>query len=181
MLSRAGFVVRAVAADLDEGALPGERADALVERLARAKAAAVAGRAAPGEIIVAGDTVVLLDGEVLGKPLDDADALRMLRALSGRSHDVLGGWCVRRGVREISGVARTKVRFRALAEREIAEYIATGEPRDKAGAYGLQGRGGALVAAVEGSRENVVGMPLEEVRGAIAEIGGEGADPSAAP
>lgn len=173
MLERAGFSVRAIPADLDECPRPGERAEELVRRLAEEKAAAVAGLATPAEWVVAGDTVVVLAGELLGKPSDDADAARMLRALSGRWHEVLGGWCVRRGDRGLSGLARTRVRFRGLDEREIAEYVASGEPRDKAGAYAIQERGGAFVESVEGSFSNVVGLPLGAVLSAIDAIASE--------
>ncbi len=170
MLEGAGFQVRVVPPAVDESALLGEEAAALVVRLARSKAESVAADA--DEIVVAGDTVVLLDGEVLGKPRDADDAMRMLRSLSGRAHEVIGGWCVRRGGDVISGVARTTVRFRTLTDLEIGDYVATGEPFDKAGAYGIQERGGALVASIEGSFANVVGLPLDEVVQAMGRLRG---------
>lgn len=170
MLERAGFAVRGHSPEIDESPHPGEDASALVLRLARAKAAAGAAVASHEEVIVAGDTVVALGDEILGKPRDAAEAARMLRALSGREHDVLGGWCVRRGGHELAGVVRTTVRFRPIGEDEIASYIASGEPLGKAGAYAIQERGGAFVAAVAGSFANVVGLPLGAVLEAIAEL-----------
>ena len=176
LLTAAGFSVAVVPPDLDETAHPGEPPPALVERLAREKAAAVAeGRDA---LVVAGDTVVVLDDSILGKPRDGADAGRMLRQLSGRTHAVLGGWCVRRRSQVLSGVERTEVRFRTISDAEIEAYIATGEPRDKAGAYGIQERGGAFVETVMGSFDNVVGLPLATVRAAILALsGGAGRSP----
>ena len=138
------FTVRT--ADIDEhmdAALPPERE---VERVARAKAAAIAETANSDDIIIAADTSVVC-GEVLGKPKSEQDAARMLRLLSGRWHEVMTGLCVQKGARVESLVSRSKLHFRALSDREIAAYIATGEPMDKAGAYGIQGRAGAFCDA----------------------------------
>ena len=179
LLAADGFSVEVLPPDLDETARPGETPDALVERLAREKAAAIA--VDREGIVVAGDTVVVLDDSILGKPTDDADATQMLRALSGRTHTVLGGWCVRRGTQVLSGVERTEVRFRSLSESEIAAYVATGEPHDKAGAYGIQERGGAFVRAVTGSYDNVVGLPLATVRSAIHAVTGRAEEGPAGP
>jgi septum formation protein len=165
LLTACGWEVEVRPAHVDEAALPGEPAAAMVERLARHKARAVSSDAE--HIVVAADTTVVLDGEALAKPLDDADAQRMLGRLQGRTHEVLTGYCVRRGAREQVGVVRTEVAFRPLTDREIAAYVATGEPRDKAGAYGIQGQGGALVDRVVGSYPNVVGLPVAEVVAAI--------------
>lgn len=163
------FVVRP--ADLDESAGPGEPAPAYVERVARAKAAAAA-RA--GEVVLAADTTVELEDAILGKPNDPSDAAVMLRRLSGRSHLVHTAVAVTvtvtpgvgAGVGAVSAVATkivsTKVRFARLSARDIEWYVATGEPLDKAGAYGLQGIGGAFVESIEGSWSNVVGLPLVE-------------------
>jgi septum formation protein len=162
--------VRSVAAD--ESVRPGERPEAYVRRVAVDKARAV--EAASGEVVLAADTAVVLSGEVLGKPRDDGDARRMLRALSGAAHAVLTGVCARRGApgpAETSVVVSTTVRFAALSDAQIGWYVATGEPRDKAGAYAIQGRGGAFVRAVEGSVSNVVGLPLEETLALLAELG----------
>jgi septum formation protein len=159
MLRRLGLDFEARAPDLDESALRGETAEALVDRLARAKAAAVC---RPGELAVAADTVVVLDGEVLGKPADDADATRMLRGLAGRGHDVFTGVAVLAGDdgRLATGVERTRVTFAPLSEREIDWYVRSGEPRDKAGAYGIHGLAALFVDAVDGNYPNVVGLPL---------------------
>ena len=151
------FTVRP--ADLDETPRPGETAAALVERLAREKAAAA--RPGPGEVAIAADTEVVGDGAVLGKPLDDADAARMLRLLAGREHEVLTGVAVLSGDdgRLASGVERTRVVVAPMSEREIAWYVATGEPRDKAGAYGIHGFFAVFATAVDGNYANVVGLP----------------------
>lgn len=120
-----------------------------------------------GEAALTADTVVFLDGEPLNKPEDDAHAKAMLTRLSGRAHDVVTAFCLRRGVREHTEAVSTRVWFRTLRELEIDHYVATGEPRDKAGAYGIQGEGGALVDRLEGSYTNVVGLPLAEVLRAL--------------
>ena len=112
------------------------------------------------QLILAADTVVVLDGAVLGKPRDAEDAVRMLRLLSGRRHEVLTGLCVLRGVDMRCGYERSAVRFRTLSGREISAYVATGEPLDKAGAYGIQELGALLVEGIEGDYFNVVGLPL---------------------
>jgi septum formation protein len=114
---------------------------------------------------------VVLDGEILGKPRDGDDARRMLHALSGRDHRVLTGVCVRRGPREESLVASSEVRLVPLDQARIAWYVATGEPLDKAGAYAVQGIAGAFVAEVRGSISNVVGLPLAESLGLLAQVG----------
>ena len=144
---------------VDETPRSGETAAALVERLAREKAAAHVGA---GELVLAADTLVVVDGEVLGKPADDADAARMLRLLSGRAHEVLTGVALVDGDsgRLAAGVERTRVDFAPLSPREVAWYVASGEPRDKAGAYGIQGLGGLFVTGVEGNYGTVVGLPL---------------------
>ena len=126
---------------------------------------------APGELVVGADTLVVLEDDRLEKPTDGVDAAHMLRRLAGRQHRVVTGWCVRRDGRERVGAVTTKVTFRRLSDPEIASYVASGEPLDKAGAYGIQGKGGALVDRVEGSYTNVVGLPLAEVLAAIEALG----------
>jgi septum formation protein len=143
---------------LDECVHPGELPAVAARRLAVEKASA--GAAAPGEAVLAADTVVALGDEVLGKPADVAEAERMIARLAGREHQVFTGLALRRDGRVVSGVERTRVRFRSLAPREPAEYVATGEALDKAGAYGIQGRGAALVERIEGDYFNVVGLPV---------------------
>ena len=160
------FTVRA--ANVDETPHPGEAPDAYVLRLAREKARA-AGR--PGELVLAADTTVVIDGEILGKPEDDADAGRMLRLLAGREHEVLTGVAVLCGDRIAAEVVRTAVRMAALNPGEIAWYAATGEPRDKAGAYAIQGLGSLFVESVSGNYSNVVGLPIPTVYRLFRELG----------
>jgi septum formation protein len=161
LLERMGFPIEVRPANTDESQHPGENAHDYVLRVAREKA-----RAVPGEIVLGADTSVVLRGAVLGKPADAQDARRMLRALSGQEHEVLTAVCVRRnagalGV-ELDTVVATEVRFARLTGAQIDWYVSTGEPLDKAGAYALQGAGGAFVETVVGSVSNVVGLPLGE-------------------
>ena len=167
LMREAGFDVRVIPADIDERSEPGETPVELVERLARLKAAAVAARdAAPGETVLAADTVVALDGSILGKPGDEQDAARMLSRLSGRTHEVATGVAIARGGGDAaeSFVSVTRVTFYPLGEDEIRAYVESGEPLDKAGAYGIQGAGGRmLVRSIEGDFYTVVGLPIAEV------------------
>ncbi|HZI63732.1 MAG TPA: Maf family protein [Thermoanaerobaculia bacterium] len=161
--------------EVDETPRSGEAPEAFVLRLAREKAGADSGgRAAPErEIVLAADTVVVVDGELLGKPRDAADAARMLRRIAGREHQVLTGVAVREAWSErvAADVERTQVRIAALSEPRIAWYVATGEPLDKAGAYAVQGLGALLVEAVFGNYTNVVGLPLPLVARLFADLG----------
>lgn len=176
LMREAGLAFRIEPADIDEGALEGEGPFELVERLARAKAASVAGRCAePGEIVVAADTIVALDGELLGKPADADDARRMLHALSGRTHQVATGACIARDGRAESFVEVTDVVFYKLADSEIDAYVQSGEPMDKAGAYGIQGIGGRmLVKKIDGDFYNVMGLPIARVVRKIRSIQQQG-------
>ena len=131
----------------------------LVEELSRRKCAEVAALR-PGGLVIGADTVVSIDGQVLGKPRDRAEAERMLRALSGRQHTVYTGVTVLYNGTEKTGSARTSVRFRPLTDGDITRYIATGEPMDKAGAYGIQGYGSVLVEGISGDYYNVMGLPV---------------------
>ncbi len=170
LLSGLGIALEVRPAETDESVLPGESPRPYVARVAREKA-----RAVPGDVVLAADTAVVLGDVILGKPRDPADAARMLRALSGTDHEVLTGVCVRRNgpgapvEREV--LVSTAVRFRALTDGEIAWYVATGEPLDKAGAYALQGAGGVLVESVTGSVSGVVGLPLVESVALLAAAG----------
>lgn len=128
--------------------------------LSRNKAAEVAALCGGDDVIIAADTVVALGGEILGKPIDENDAAIMLSKLSGRVHTVFTGVTVMRGDKSITEFERSDVRFRVLTEREIAAYVATGEPMDKAGAYGAQGVGALLVEGISGDFFNVMGLPL---------------------
>jgi septum formation protein len=148
-------------AAVPENRQPGESPTDFVERLAEAKARAV--DCAPGDIVLGADTVVCLDHHVLGKPADDHDAQRMLRLLSARDHWVYTGICLLSNGHAVTGVAGTKVTFERLTEDEIAEYTRSGEPRDKAGAYAIQGRAAKFVSSIEGCYHNVVGLPVSLV------------------
>ena len=125
----------------------------------------------PDKTVIGSDTVVIVDGEVLGKPRDHDDAAHMLRMLSGRKHTVVTGCCVIRGSRWLTFAESTRVEFYALSDREIEEYIATGEPFDKAGAYGIQGQGSLLVKGIEGDYFNVMGLPVARLKRELEEIG----------
>jgi septum formation protein len=150
-------------ADVDETPLDGEDPAATAARLASAKAAAVAARR-PGALILAADTLVVLEDRTLGKPADDAEAARMLALLSGREHRVVTGVCLSRGAEgPRTEIAWSSVRFSPLSAEEIAWYVATGEPRDKAGAYAVQGLGARFIERIEGSFTNVMGLPARAV------------------
>ena len=156
----------------EEAADPGLPPDELVKALSSNKAAEVAARCAvPGDVIIGADTIVVLDGKVLGKPKDAADAKRMLRALSGRTHTVYTGVTVRRDGEILRHAERTEVRFRALTDDEIDHYIATGEPLDKAGAYGAQGYASLFVEHLDGDFFNVMGLPLCALGKLLNELG----------
>ena len=146
--------------DVDEAVEPGLSPARMVEALSLRKAQAAAGRAGADDLIIAADTVVALDGRVLGKPRDQEEAFAMLSALSGREHRVYTGVTVLGGGRAATEHEETAVAFRALSPEEIRDYIATGEPMDKAGAYGIQGVGALLVQGIRGDYCNVVGLPL---------------------
>lgn len=124
--------------------------------------------------VIAADTVVVLDGKILGKPKDAADAVRMLTELSGRTHKVLTGVAVSFDGRQLAEVCETEVIFRTLTAAEIADYVATGEPLDKAGAYGIQGRGAVFVEKINGCYNNVVGLPLTRLHLMLAKLGVDG-------
>ena len=173
VLADAGFTFEAVAASVDESRRDGESAETHVRRLAEAKARAVAGGVSPPAIVIAADTVVVIEGELLGKPASPDDAGEMLRRLSGRTHQVLTGLAVLRipeGVTRVE-IETTQVTFAPLTETEIEVYVASGEPLDKAGAYAIQGRGGRFVARVEGCYFNVVGLPLARLYRILGEMG----------
>jgi len=165
LLQEAGIPFRVVPAAVPEELLPGERPAAHVRRLARAKAAAVAG-AFPDSVVLGADTSVVLGSNVFGKPGDVGQAREMLAALSGAVHDVLTGVCLRRlqpGA-EDSWVCRTRVRFRTLTPATIERYFSLVDPLDKAGAYAIQEHGDMLISDIDGLRSNVIGLPIEQVR-----------------
>ena len=143
----------------------------VVEELSRCKALAVAGHADPDDLIIAADTVVALEGAVLGKPADQREAFAMLTALSGNRHYVYTGLTVIQGDQVVTQHECTTVTFRELEPEEISHYIATGEPMDKAGAYGIQGLGAMLVSGIEGDYFNVVGLPIFRLSRILAGFG----------
>ena len=171
LLASVGLQVEVRPTRTDESVRSGEGADAYVRRLAREKAEAAP--CAPGEVVLGADTSVVLGGEILGKPADAADARRMLRLLSGRTHVVLTGVHGRAGDggRTETIVVSSAVRFVTLGEERIDWYVGTGEPLDKAGAYAVQGAGGSLVRGIAGSVSNVVGLPLAETLSLLGRLG----------
>ena len=150
-------------ADIDESYLPGEQPAAHAERLARGKAEAIVADAGQDVVTIGSDTIVVVDGDVLGKPRDRAHAKQMLRRLSGRSHVVMTGVAVAWQGRTFSGVEEVGVTFRDLSDDEIERYIDTGEPMDKAGAYGIQGFGATIVDRVDGDYFSVMGLALNRL------------------
>ena len=136
-------------------------------RNARAKALAIAATAPANATVIGADTIVVLDGRIFGKPADEADAHRMLAELSGRTHQVITGVCLVRNGQTEAFAETTDVRFKEISAEDIAAYVATGEPLDKAGAYGIQGRGGAFVDSVDGDYDNVVGLPVARLERAL--------------
>jgi septum formation protein len=168
LLRSAGIAFAVQAADIDETPMTGETARACAERLAREKALAVS-RARPEDVVLGADTVVVVDEMILGKPADAADAARMLRMLSGRVHAVITGVCVVKAVASGQGPVAsqteiasetTLVTMNSLSDAEIRDYVATGEPMDKAGAYAIQGMASRWIPRIEGDYSNVVGLPV---------------------
>jgi septum formation protein len=174
LLSRLGIRFNIVPSRVSEELLPDETPEEHVVRLSRDKAREVALRTdVPGRWFIGSDTIVLRDDTILGKPRDALEAADMLRSLAGRRHQVLSGYAVfdRQSGATVSGAVATAVRFKELTEEEIAGYIATGEPFDKAGAYAIQGIGVFMVLGIEGSYTNVVGLPLCEVVEVLERLG----------
>ena len=172
LLALAGIEFSVVPADINEEVLPGEKPAEHVMRLSREKADAVAGTT-NGRFFIGADTVVVLDDRILGKPADDAEAFRMLSALSGRNHEVVTGFSV---FDKVSGIhltrcVRTEVTFKELSEGEIRAYIATGCPMDKAGAYAMQGGAVHFIRSICGSYTNVIGLPMTELYETLSQLG----------
>ena len=181
LLRAAGFTFETVVADVDEQPRAGESPSTYVRRLAAEKSAAgqaglnacttpavvrsevVQGFSPANAIVLGADTTVVVDGDILGKPRDDEESAAMLRRLSGRRHEVLTGISIRQGAYELGRVETTAVWFTALTKEDIAEYVASGEGRDKAGAYAIQGLASRFVPRIEGSYSNVVGLPVAAV------------------
>jgi septum formation protein len=173
ILRDAGVSFTVVSSAVDETPYPDESPQALVQRLADAKADLVAARSVGPAIVVAADTVVVLDGQVLGKPRSTDDARHMLEQLSGRTHSVHTGVSLVRlpDAERLQFVETTLVHFSRLTADEISQYLATEEPYDKAGAYAIQGRAGRFIPRIEGCYYNVVGLPLEHLLAALRELG----------
>jgi septum formation protein len=185
LLRAAGYAFDVVVADVDESIRPGESPATYVRRLAAEKSAAaqsqvVSGFSRTGEgppeggrhlqVILGADTTVVVDGEILGKPRDDRDGAMMLRRLSGRTHQVLTGVSLRQGAYELGRVETTDVAFRALTDEDVAWYVASGEGRDKAGGYAIQGLASRFIQRIDGSYSNVVGLPVACIAELLPEI-----------
>lgn len=170
LMAKAGLSFEVIESGVGESRMPGEPAQAFALRMAREKARAVAVRR-PDALVLGADTIVEIAGYVLGKPRDRAHARWMIQMLSGRIHTVVTGYALMLGERLIENRAvASAVRFRALSPDEIEGYIATNEPYDKAGAYAVQGRGRDLIARVEGSLANVMGLPIEDILTALERL-----------
>ena len=173
LLGKTGLPFTVRPADIDETMDPSLPPEQEVQRVSAEKARAAAQGLPAGSTVLAADTIVVLDGQVLGKPRDAADAARMLRALSGRAHRVLTAITLLRDGTLLSHLACTRVRFRPLSEGEIAAYVASGEPLDKAGAYGIQGGAALFCEGIEGDYYNVMGLPLCALTKLLAQLGPE--------
>ncbi|WP_185268551.1 Maf family protein [Halopseudomonas xiamenensis] len=170
LLEQIGVPLQVVSCAVDEQVLAGEAAMDYVQRVTRDKVRAGVEQAPAGAVVLAADTAVVLDGRILGKPVDREQGLAMLRALSAREHSVITVVAVARGRDVRLRPVVTQVRFRALSEAEISAYWDTGEPADKAGGYGIQGLGAVFVAHIAGSYSAVVGLPLMETAELLAEF-----------
>jgi len=159
LLRSAGISFEVQPADIPENALPGEAAKDCAERLARDKALAVAHQR-PHDCVLGADTVVVVDGQILGKPIDAADAARMLRLLSGREHQVITGVCLVVSGEPSTASETTLVTVSEITEKDIGDYVSSGEPMDKAGAYAIQGVASRWIPRIEGDYSNVVGLPV---------------------
>lgn len=171
LLTQMGLSYRVHAVDIDEHMDRKLPPGSLVEAISREKAAACAALEGPGALIIAADTVVAMDHAVLGKPHSREEAAGMLRLLSGATHQVYTGFTVRQGERFVTQSECTRVTFRSLSGEEIEAYVATGEPMDKAGAYGIQGLGSLLVTGIEGDYFNVMGLPVCALGQVLKEFG----------
>jgi septum formation protein len=173
ILRNAGLSFSIISSAIDETPFPGESPSELVRRLANAKAELVAARTVGPAIIIAADTVVVLEGHILGKPRSADDARHMLERLSGRTHAVITGVSLIRlpDTESREFMETTLVHFDRLSANEITRYLATEEPHDKAGAYAIQGRAGRYIPRIEGCYFNVVGLPLARVLGELRELG----------
>jgi septum formation protein len=170
LIGRLGLLFETAPADIDESYRSHETPEAHAERLAREKAEAIAG-ARPEALVIGSDTIVVVDGDVLGKPRDRGHAVQMLMRLSGREHFVCTGIAVAHGGVVRSDLVRVRVRFRPLTQRACEQYVETGEPMDKAGAYGIQAYGSAIVQGIEGDYFAVMGLPVSRMLELISLFG----------
>jgi septum formation protein len=170
LLRNAGIPFEVQPADIPEDVLPGEGAQECAERLARDKALAIAEKR-PRDVVLGADTVVVIDGQILGKPANAADAARMLRMLSAREHEVITGVCLVASGQWSLASETTRVTMSAIGDVEIADYIASGEPMDKAGAYAVQGVASRWIPRIEGDYSNVVGLPVALVSRMLHQLG----------
>jgi septum formation protein len=172
LLTAAGFTFEVCIADVDESVAPGESSSAYVQRVAAAKSARVLEMLVNAEdvVVVGADTTVVVDGEILGKPVDRADSARMIRQLSGRTHLVQTGVSIRTPSTHRVGVEETRVHMAALTDEQVDWYVGSGEGRDKAGAYAIQGLASRFVTRIEGSYTNVVGLPVSLVDHLMREV-----------
>ena len=172
LLSSEGFEFLVAEPNVDESAPASELPERTAARLALTKARSVAERVGPESCVLAADTIVVVDDHVMGKPRDEKEAIHMLLRLAGRTHRVITGYvALLDGSPAESGVEVSRVRMRAVTSEEARAYAATGEPLDKAGAYAVQGVGGRFVEHIDGSRSNVIGLPLEVVVPALRRLG----------
>lgn len=170
LLQQIGLSFRIVPAAVNEVLIETVPPAELATSLALAKARAVAARF-PQALVLGADTIVVVDGKPLGKPVDDQDALRMLRLLAGRAHQVITGVALVQGAREVAGSETTTVHVRSVPEELLRRYVATGETVDKAGAYAIQGRAAVIISGIEGDYSNVVGLPLSRVEQMLQQFG----------
>ena len=163
LLSLAGLDFTVKVSDVDESFSEGLKPNEVVELLSNRKAEAVKKLVNSDSVVLAADTVVAFDNKILGKPKDEEDAFNMLKMLSGNTHNVYTGVCIAKGDEKVNYSVKSEVKFYELTDEEIREYIATHEPMDKAGAYGIQGKGSLLVEKIDGDYFNIVGLPIASV------------------
>lgn len=169
LLGEIGLPFRIIVSDAEETVNPNDKPHDTAMSIAKQKASAVAA-SHPQDTVIGADTIVVLDDVILGKPKSTEDAARMLRMLSDKTHHVYTGVCICRGSECNCFFDKTAVTFRAMTDKEISDYIATGEPMDKAGAYGIQGLGGQFVCGIDGSLTNVIGLPVEKLKSVLSSL-----------
>ena len=171
LLTELGIEHEVQPADIDETPQPLEPPLVYVQRMAAAKAQAGSHQASGNSAVLAADTIVVADGLILGKPVDEQHGLEMLARLSGRTHQVVTAVCLRHGVRQAAALVSTQVAFRSVSLQEARSYWQSGEPRDKAGGYGIQGAAAAFVSKIDGSYTGVIGLPMVETRALFQSLG----------